>query len=802
MGLASRGRSLVVPLMTVGAVLLNLHSPTIFFDNQVLLGSGLGVLALLQFGAWGLPVGLAAALTTLPLWGHPYQAVTLIGLLLWQWAVLRRGRYDRLLTATMAYWLLIGLPLHQLLYTTLMQASGGTALALGLKESVVSVVTTALALLLHLSFWVVGPSDRQRHLSIRHISFAALLTAISVPAVLIILLMGQQLTAIQLQEEANGLRLRAEDLLFHGLSPYTYGQAEPVATIELLGPYAFAAVDHRGRQVSSDPELFAQLERDFRHEAIPTPSGLPLELLVRRQGESRLQQLLNGYWCFHLAPTAPDRDEVWQEITLVHPARERINHLQGLMRTPLLVLAVLLVLAALLAEVLAGLAAAPFEQVLAILQQPAEGPDAAAAPPMPWLPFTRLHELNTLVAALNSRAAVVNELSRSLLSNNRLLRLSERRHRLLADSALDLIVLLTAEGHPTYVSPSIRRLRGYSPMEAMALPLRRQLRPSGHRQVMAALRRMRQAQGGRMPMPSFRLELEQRHRNGSWLPTDVTITAIADDDGTNLGILVICRDQGERLRLEARRREQLEQKLRSSLTAAAAGHEMSQPLATLQLANRLMRQTLQNSMDPQRVHQELEALLELQHEAGEAALDTIDVMRRLLRTPSRPSRVVDLAALASSVLRQTRSTGAIQGVVLMGEGLEQACLIQGDGGQIEVALSNLLANALQAVAQRPQGERQVRLALHRHHAWVELRVDDSGPGLPADLLEQLPLCSTRAGGTGLGLYLVRVMLENHGGTWEAMASPLGGACLCLRLPATSGADLPAAGDGHPAITVA
>lgn len=795
-------------LLAVGAVLLNLHSPTIFFENPVLLGSGLGVFALLEFGVWGLPVGCAAALTPSSLWGHSYQAVTLIPLLIWQMVALRGFRHGpagvgngRIVIATIAYWLLLGLPVHQLLFTTVLRVNGGTALALGLKEAVVTVATAGIALLVHLSLRLLGQPSRTRELSIRGLSFATLLTAISVPAVLIILLMGHQLTAIQLQEQTTNLRVRAEDLLYHGLVPYTTRSAGPATAILLSDGYAFEAIDRDGRRISSNPRLFARLARDFNHEPIiQEASGPPLELLVSRRIEPRLLQLLNGYWCYHLKPTAADRDDFWQEITLVQPALGRINHMMGLMRVPLLLLGSLLVLAALLAEGLAALFAEPFERVLGSLHRPRSSAGEPPPPLMPSLPITRIRELNRLVAALNDRGHAVNDLSLNLLENNRQLRLSEQRHRLLADNALDLIVLLSADGQPTYVSPSITCLRGFSQEEALALPLRRHLRPDGHRQVIAALRRMRRAQVNHQPLPFFRLELEQRHRNGSWVLTDVTATAIADEDSTCHGILVICRDMGERWRAAARRREQLEQKLRASLTAAAAGHEISQPLATLQLANRLMRQTLHEA-EPERRDQELEALLQLQHEAGDAAMATIDVMRRLLREPLRPSGELDLAALAGSVLRQIRTSEAATGVLLQEQGLEEPCPIQGDASQIEVALSNLLANALQAVAQRPERQRTVRLSLSLRPAWAELRVEDSGPGLPPDLLEQLPLFSTRPGGTGLGLYLVRVMLDNHGGQLRPGRSPLGGASLSLDLPLPGPAGGTAApgGDGDPAI---
>jgi hypothetical protein len=63
-----RHRRLIVVLLSGLAAWATLHSPTIFFDNQILLGPSLGVLALMEFGWLGLPVGVAAAAMTISLW--------------------------------------------------------------------------------------------------------------------------------------------------------------------------------------------------------------------------------------------------------------------------------------------------------------------------------------------------------------------------------------------------------------------------------------------------------------------------------------------------------------------------------------------------------------------------------------------------------------------------------------------------------------------------------------------------------------------------------------------------------------
>jgi signal transduction histidine kinase len=72
---------------------------------------------------------------------------------------------------------------------------------------------------------------------------------------------------------------------------------------------------------------------------------------------------------------------------------------------------------------------------------------------------------------------------------------------------------------------------------------------------------------------------------------------------------------------------------------------------------------------------------------------------------------------------------------------------------------------------------------------VELRVADSGPGVPPEVRERIfePFFTTRARGTGLGLAVARQIVEAHGGRISVGDSPGGGARFTLRLPAAPGA---------------
>ena len=279
---------LAVVLLSGLAVWGTLHSPTIFFDNQILLGGSLGVLALLQFGWLGLPVGLASALTTVALWGHPWGALILVLQLLWQQLFLwrfnggpkQRGN-GRIVLATIAFWLVVGLPLKTLLYTTLLQADLQSAVALGFKEAVVGVVNAGLGLLLYLALQLALMQRRRRvELSLRGLVFAVLLLLISLPGVLIITVMGQQITDQAFRQFRANLEQQAQAIAV----------ALPMGSGEILladaplrqrfPELAFEARAAGGQQLSSDPRLFARLGQEYRSEQSGPLEDRHLSLLV------------------------------------------------------------------------------------------------------------------------------------------------------------------------------------------------------------------------------------------------------------------------------------------------------------------------------------------------------------------------------------------------------------------------------------------------------------------------------------------------------------------------------------------
>jgi signal transduction histidine kinase len=107
-----------------------------------------------------------------------------------------------------------------------------------------------------------------------------------------------------------------------------------------------------------------------------------------------------------------------------------------------------------------------------------------------------------------------------------------------------------------------------------------------------------------------------------------------------------------------------------------------------------------------------------------------------------------------------------------------------DGARMDQVVSNLLSNAIKYGAGRP-----IRLAVLRCGASVRLEVEDHGIGIAAELQERIfgrferAVSGREYPGLGLGLWIVRRLVEAHGGTIRLRSAPREGATFMVELPA-------------------
>ncbi len=126
----------------------------------------------------------------------------------------------------------------------------------------------------------------------------------------------------------------------------------------------------------------------------------------------------------------------------------------------------------------------------------------------------------------------------------------------------------------------------------------------------------------------------------------------------------------------------------------------------------------------------------------------------------------------------------VPAAVAMSRALDAGVEVDADRERLRQALVNVVENAWQALDTAPEGPREVHVASACRAGRVEIAVRDSGPGIQVADLDQIfePLYSTKSRGVGLGLPLVRRILEQHGGGVTVAGAPREGARVTLWLP--------------------
>jgi signal transduction histidine kinase len=284
-----------------------------------------------------------------------------------------------------------------------------------------------------------------------------------------------------------------------------------------------------------------------------------------------------------------------------------------------------------------------------------------------------------------------------------------------------------------------------------------------------------------------------------------SLGAVRDSEGVLRGSALFFRDLTpvERSSEQERLRERL-----AALGQMAAGlaHEIRNPLAGMEVITGLLRRRFEGRPE------ELALLAELTGELR-ALSATVSQSLEFVR-PLAPVRAhIDAPALVEEAL--ATSLVRVPGPVTIERAYEADLpLLSGDPEQLRTVLVNLVVNALEAMQTTPAAARRLQIsacseAAEKAHAgeiWaigpkarntvpclppertLVIAIDDSGPGVPADLRERIfyPFFTTKERGSGVGLAMAQKIVASHGGSlWlESGGGP--GARFRVRLPLESG----------------
>ena len=222
--------------------------------------------------------------------------------------------------------------------------------------------------------------------------------------------------------------------------------------------------------------------------------------------------------------------------------------------------------------------------------------------------------------------------------------------------------------------------------------------------------------------------------------------------------------------------------------ASGVAHEIRNPLGAVFLHVDLLAEELRDHA-PEGAAVVADTLAEIRQQLARLD-DLVQDYLSLVRAAQSERTPQDLGAALRRWVSEWQALATTQGVTCQLDGLDDLGIVAVHANTLRRALLNLVQNALDAM---PQGG-TLTLRGRRAGATVQLAVSDTGGGIPPEQRVRIfePLYTTKAGGTGLGLYIVQEVVAAHGGQ-VAVESVVGhGSTFTLTLPLLASSETPAA----------
>ena len=351
----------------------------------------------------------------------------------------------------------------------------------------------------------------------------------------------------------------------------------------------------------------------------------------------------------------------------------------------------------------------------------------------------------------------------------------------------DAVIATDLEGRVTFMNPVACELTGWSEEDAAGRPLAEVFRIVNEESrlpvdspVDKVLR-----EGGVVGLANHTVLIA---RGGHETPIDDSAAPILDLEGKIRGVVLVFHGVGERRQMERElwlRAERLaEADRRKDEFLAMLSHELRNPLAPIRNALYILNEPGANAAMLARARDTMER--QIRHLVR--LVDDLLEVSRITRGKVRLRRErLDFAAAVRAALEAVRPQAEAAGIELGSNVPAEAVEIDGDPVRLDQVVTNLLNNAIKFT---PEGG-SVRLELRREDGEALLAVRDTGIGISRELIGVIfepfvqaePGLARSQGGLGIGLTLVRRLVEMHGGTVAAASGGHGrGSEFLVRLP--------------------
>lgn len=358
----------------------------------------------------------------------------------------------------------------------------------------------------------------------------------------------------------------------------------------------------------------------------------------------------------------------------------------------------------------------------------------------------------------------------------------------------DAVIATDINGKVNFINPVAENLTGWKMSEVAGKPLHEVFHIVNEqtREVAASPFSIIKKDGDIVGLANHTVLIT---KDGSEIPIEDSGAPIRDSEGNIIGVIIVFHDVSKR-RLAEREREDLLQEAQSARgdaeTAnrlkdeflATVSHELRTPLnailgwSALLKTGTLKEETARNAVEI------IERNAKSQAEIIEDILDVSRIITGKLRLDTRP---LELEPIILSAIDALRPAAEAKAITLTTSLAPDVGFVLGDPERLQQIVWNLTSNALKFTP----SDGRIEIRLEQVDSLVEITVSDNGIGISREFMpyvfdrfRQADASTTRAGsGLGLGLAIVRHLVELHGGTVTAESEGEGrGAVFTVRLP--------------------
>lgn len=359
----------------------------------------------------------------------------------------------------------------------------------------------------------------------------------------------------------------------------------------------------------------------------------------------------------------------------------------------------------------------------------------------------------------------------------------ERHFQGFLEAAPDAVVIIDGDGVIARVNGQTEKLFGYQREELVGRPLE-MLMPERYRGSHVAETRAYAADPHPRPMGSG-LDLFGLRKDGHEFPIDVSISPLPPESGflvSTIRDMTSHRRLEEELRKRTRELEEADRQKDNLLSAVA--HELRSPLSVLTLGTQVLKLRYADTAIREQTLSSFGRQTALMARLIE---DLLDLNRDRCGTLTLRREVVDLRRVVTEAVEMGRPVVESRKEHLEVAEVTEPLWVSGDPARLVQVVSNLVINAAKYT---PEGG-HIWVSEGREGETVTLRIRDDGVGIPKEMLSQVfelftqvdPAADSGAGGLGIGLYLVRRLVELHGGSVEAASDGFNkGSEFIVRLP--------------------